>query len=57
MLQTVDLLARALYERQARSYTEDQEQIDYYWLEVRDYWMDEAQFVLNFLAGIEKEKA
>lgn len=57
MFTKVEMLARALYERQARSYTEDQEQIDYYWLDVRDYWMDEAQFVLNFLAEIEEETA
>lgn len=51
MPETKEALARFLFDRQAKTYTNDQAYMDEVWSkwEVREFWMDEAEAILGFL--------
>lgn len=55
MIETTEALGRFLFERQARTYTEDQAYIDEMWgkWEIREFWVEEASAILSFLMPAE----
>lgn len=52
MTTVIDDLARFLFDRQARTYTHDTAYMDEMWSkwEVREFWIDEATAIVEFLA-------
>ena len=51
MTKTLEALGHFLFDRQARTYTNDSAYIEEMWgrWEVREFWLDEAQAILGFL--------
>lgn len=55
MADRVEALGRAMFGRNAADFTDDQEFLDRLFEDpgVRQFWMGEAQFVLDFIGGME----